>query len=106
MRIFTMALQNVINYDKNIYLLILLTINFISAQTKSNDYFSFYKGGEKYLKPIKYLMFDSSKDDNIKTTDNAQIYFKIKKNTLSIIHKKIKPLLILLIFRKNKIRKT
>ncbi|MBB4800000.1 hypothetical protein HNP37_000039 [Flavobacterium nitrogenifigens] len=64
---------------KNIYLLILLTINFISAQTKSNDYFSFYKGGEKYLKPIKYLMFDSSKDDNIKTTDNAQIYFKIKK---------------------------
>lgn len=34
---------------KFIYLLMCLVINFINAQAQSSDYFSFYKGGEKYL---------------------------------------------------------
>ncbi|WP_278022123.1 hypothetical protein [Flavobacterium ginsengisoli] len=43
---------------KTIYLLAFLTISFINAQTKESDYFTIYKGGEKYLKPLKYILFD------------------------------------------------
>ncbi|CAA9203743.1 hypothetical protein FLA105534_04925 [Flavobacterium bizetiae] len=64
---------------KYIYLLMLLVINSITAQTKPTDYFSFYKGGERYLKPIKYVMFDSSKNDNSKTEYKQIIYFQIKQ---------------------------
>lgn len=64
---------------KKICLILLVTINLISAQKKENDYFTFYKGGEKYLKPIKYLLFDSNQIDKIKKEDKGQIYFQIKK---------------------------
>jgi len=64
---------------KLIYLSVCLLINFLSAQTKSSDYFSFYKGGEKYLKPVKYLLFDSNVSDNKKVEDKERIYFQIKK---------------------------
>ncbi|MBF4485276.1 MULTISPECIES: hypothetical protein [unclassified Flavobacterium] len=64
---------------KYIYLLMLVLINSINAQTKPTDYFSFYKGGEKYLKPIKYVMFDSGNNDNSKIQDKQVTYFQIKK---------------------------
>lgn len=73
---------------KYIYLLVFLTINSISAQTKLSDYFTFYKGGDKYLKPIKYVMFDSSLSENIKTEDKEWIYFKIKGERFKFDKKK------------------
>ncbi len=75
---------------KHICLLLFLSIHFISAQTKSSDYFCLYKGGEKYLKPVKYLMFDSSKNDNIKTENNGQTYFQIKNERFKFDLKKDK----------------
>ncbi|WP_264531456.1 hypothetical protein [Flavobacterium sp. N502540] len=61
---------------KNIYLLVFLSINFINAQTKSNDYFTLYKGGEKYLKPIKYILFDREKNSEFeKKESKSKIYF-------------------------------
>ena len=50
---------------KRICFLVCLMVNFISAQTKSNDYFSLYKGGEKYLKPVKYILFEIQKDNEV-----------------------------------------
>jgi hypothetical protein len=59
--------------------LLLIVVNSITAQTKSNDYFSFYKGGEKYLKPIKYVLFDMEKESEaIKRKNEKKIYFTIK----------------------------
>lgn len=66
--------------EKCICFLVCLMVNFISAQTKSNDYFSLYKGGEKYLKPIKYILFEIKKDNEaLKKEDESKIYFYIKK---------------------------
>ncbi|KFF18411.1 hypothetical protein [Flavobacterium hydatis] len=63
---------------KNICLLVFLTINLISAQTKSSDYFTLYKGGDKFLKPVKYVMFDSLSNGNTKVKENGLTYFGIK----------------------------
>ncbi|WP_123924571.1 MULTISPECIES: hypothetical protein [unclassified Flavobacterium] len=64
---------------KNICLLVFLTINFINAQTKSNDYFTLYKGGEKYLKPKKYILFDREKNSGLEKQENkSKIYFNTK----------------------------
>lgn len=57
----------------------LLTINLINAQKKESHYFTLYKGGEKYLKPIKYVMFDSGNNGNSKIQDKQITYFQIKK---------------------------
>ncbi|PIF32362.1 hypothetical protein CLU81_2890 [Flavobacterium sp. 9] len=75
---------------KHICLLVFLTINSIGAQTKTSDYFTFYKGGDKYLKPIKYVMFDSNLSENIKTEDKDLIYFKIKGERFKFDKKKNK----------------
>ncbi len=41
---------------KNYICIFFLTVStFINAQTKESDYFRFYRGGEKYLKLIKYV---------------------------------------------------
>lgn len=65
---------------KFICLLLCLAINFINAQTKSSDYFSLYKGGEKYLKPVKYILFEIQKDNEVeKKEDESKIYFYIKR---------------------------
>ncbi|MBZ4037541.1 hypothetical protein K6T82_22460 [Flavobacterium sp. 17A] len=61
---------------KKIYLLLLLVINLISAQEKENDYFIFYKGGEKYLKPIKYVLYNKS-EGNIKREKEGKVFFNI-----------------------------
>lgn len=66
--------------EKCICFLVCLMVNFIIAQTKSNDYFSLYKEGEKYLKPIKYILFEIKKDNEaLKKEDESKIYFYIKK---------------------------
>ena len=65
---------------KFICLLLCLVINFINAQTKSSDYFSLYKGGEKYLKPVKYILFEIQKDNEVeKKEDESKIYFYKKR---------------------------
>ena len=65
---------------KRICFLVFLMMNFISAQTKSSDYFSLYKGGEKYLKPVKYILFEIQKDNEVeKKEDESKIYFYIKR---------------------------
>lgn len=61
----------------NITILLLLIINFINGQTKESDFYTFYKGGEKYLKPLKYVLFDS-KENNVKRQNDGKIYFQIK----------------------------
>ncbi|AYN06109.1 hypothetical protein [Flavobacterium sp. 140616W15] len=62
---------------KKICLIILLTINFIiNAQKKESDYFTFYKGGGKYLKPLKYVLF-IPKEGNVKTEEGRKKIFKI-----------------------------
>ena len=73
---------------KNIIYILLLIISIVAnAQTKESDYFRFYKGGEKYLKPIKYVFFDSSASDTERKKDKQNIYFHIKGE--SFVHKKI-----------------
>ncbi|GAA3730886.1 MULTISPECIES: hypothetical protein [Flavobacterium] len=82
---------------KTIYLLAFLTISFINAQTKESDYFTIYKGGEKYLKPLKYILFDEVRNSEFEKKENKnKIYFntegesfifdikKHKKDTCSI----------------------
>ncbi|UUW09829.1 hypothetical protein NLG42_03300 [Flavobacterium plurextorum] len=63
---------------KNICLLVFLTINLISGQAKPSDYFTLYKGGDKFLKPVKYVMFDSTSRDNTEVKENGLTYFVIK----------------------------
>lgn len=63
---------------KNIIAFLLLIVNLISGQTKSSDYFTLYKDGDKFLKPIKYILFDSVLSDNSKIQENGQTYFVIK----------------------------
>lgn len=64
---------------------LLITI-FINAQTKESDYFRFFKDGEKYLKLIKYVYFDSTISHNQKTRIEQKIYFYIDDESFS--HKK------------------
>lgn len=53
---------------KNIFLVLLIGFSLLShSQEKESDYFVFNKGGKKYLKPIKYILFDSKKDKKILT---------------------------------------
>lgn len=61
---------------KKICLILLVTINLISAQKKENDYFTFYKGGDKYLKPLKYVFF-TIKAGDAKTEKGRKIFFDI-----------------------------
>lgn len=64
---------------KNIIYILLLFISYIavSAQTKKSDYYVLYKGGEKYLKPVKYILFDSLANNAGKKKDNQKVYFHI-----------------------------
>lgn len=60
----------------NITILFFLLVNFISGQTKESDYYTFSKGGDKHLKPLKYVLFNPK--ENTKTQKDGKIYFKIK----------------------------
>lgn len=65
---------------KNVfYILLILVTTFVNAQTKESDFYSFYKGGDKYLKPIKYVLFDSTANYVEKKIIQDVIYFNIKR---------------------------
>ena len=64
-----------------IYILFLVATTFVNAQTKASDFFRFYKGGDKYLKPIKYVFFDSTASAAQKKKVKNEIYFYIKRET-------------------------
>nr|WP_315158813.1 hypothetical protein [uncultured Flavobacterium sp.] len=72
---------------KYICIFLFLAANILSSQS-TNDYFSLYKGGKKYLKPVKHLFFDASKSDNIKVEDKEYTYFQIKKQRFKFDIKK------------------
>ena len=59
---------------KIFWILILCTSFSIFGQTKESDFFNFYKGGNNYKKPVKYVFFDMSAGDIKKEIDN-KIYF-------------------------------
>lgn len=62
---------------KSYIFILFVSSTLINAQTKKGDYFSFYKGGEKYLKPVRYILFDSLRPNTEKKTDKEKIYFHI-----------------------------
>lgn len=69
-----------------IYILFFIVSTIVNAQIKESDYYSFYKGGEKYLKPVKYVLFDSSASYAERKIGKQGIYFHIKGE--SFVHKK------------------
>ena len=67
---------------KKIFCILILCISFsIFGQSKESDFFNFYKGGNKYKKPVKNVLFDSSAGDIKKEVDN-KIYFYMGGETL------------------------
>lgn len=72
---------------KNIYLFIFLfVVNSYSQEEKDNDYFVFYKGGEKHLKPVKYVFFNVELHQKIVAKSDIFFHFeneefKFSKNT-------------------------
>jgi hypothetical protein len=74
---------------KNIgYILLLFIGTIVNAQSKDSDFERFYRGDEKYLKPIKYVLFDENKND--KKEEGDFIYFYINNQTLFFNSKKHK----------------
>ena len=69
-----------------IYILFLAASLFTNAQKKEKDYNIFYRGGDPNLKPIKYVLFDSTISYSKKKIDNNQLNFHIDGE--SFIHKK------------------
>jgi hypothetical protein len=69
-----------------IYILFLVVTTFVNAQTKDSDFYRFYKGGDNYLKPIKYVFFDSTASYANKKIGEQKIYFYIKGE--KFVHKK------------------
>lgn len=64
---------------KKVFLVLLIVFSIIShSQERENNYFVLNKGGEKYLKPIKYIMFNGKKDK--KSVHNLGTYFYIEDN--------------------------
>jgi hypothetical protein len=49
-----------------------------NSQNQSDDYFIFYKGGKKYQKPKKYILFEKEKGERIENASG--IYFYIQGN--------------------------
>ena len=60
-------------------LLFLLLYNFSFSQKSNIDYFTLYKGGTKHAKPIKHILFDASKENNLKKISNGRMGFYINK---------------------------
>jgi hypothetical protein len=72
---------------KNIIYIVFFLVSIVAnSQTKETDYFRFYKGGEKYLKPIKYVLFDSLASNTVRKKDKQRICFYIDRNRF--VHKK------------------
>ena len=72
-----------------IYFFILVT-SLLNAQTKESDYFTFYKGGEKHLKPIKYVLFDNNDSLYSKKVNKNEINFYCAGQTFIFNKKKQK----------------
>ncbi len=69
-------------------ILFFLLVNIINAQVKESDYYTFYKGGNKHLKPLKYIFF-YPKENYIKTQKaKGEIYFKIESERFYFNNKK------------------
>lgn len=69
-----------------IYIIFFIASTSLNAQTKESDYFTLYKGGEKYLKPVKYVLFDSLNPNTERKKDKQKIYFHIMGE--SFVYKK------------------
>ncbi|WP_166921497.1 hypothetical protein [Flavobacterium poyangense] len=68
----------------------LFSISFtMFAQSKESGFFSFYRGGNKYKKSVKYLLFDLSKADEKKEHD-GKTYFYLSRQTFVYDKKKHK----------------
>ncbi len=66
---------------KKIFSVVVFFVSFfIFGQSKESDFFNFYKGGNKYKKPVKYVLFDGSAGD-IKKEVNYKIYFYMRGET-------------------------
>lgn len=66
---------------KKTFCVLIFCISFsIIGQTKESDFFNFYKGGNNYKKPVKYVLFDVSAGDIKKEIDN-KIYFYMAGET-------------------------
>lgn len=59
-----------------IYTFSFLIINFGFGQVIDNDYYQMYKGGKKYLKPVKYVLFNQINNQFYK--ENGKLVFFIK----------------------------
>lgn len=69
-----MVLQ-IANDMRKIFCLLLISTSFVMfSQSKEDDFFIFYKGGNKYKKPVKYVLFDISNEYERKKSDD-KIYF-------------------------------
>ena len=61
---------------KKIICLLLFCISFsMMGQSKESDFFKFYKGGNKYKKPVRYVLFYSSAGDIKKEVDNKTYFY-------------------------------
>jgi hypothetical protein len=61
---------------KKIFNVVVFCLSFsIFAQSKGSDFFTFYKGGNKYTKPLKYVLFDSATGDIKKEVDNKTYFY-------------------------------
>lgn len=76
-------------------ILLLLTINLLNSQVRESDYFTLYKGGEKYLKPIKYIFFDNNDSLFSKKKNLDKIYFYYDKQTFIFDNKMAKDTILL-----------
>ncbi|AMC10304.1 hypothetical protein Lupro_03105 [Lutibacter profundi] len=47
---------------KIVFIIFILSTNLFFSQEKNNNYFSLYKDGKSYLKPIKYILFLPERD--------------------------------------------
>jgi len=47
----------------------------IFGQSKESDFFNFYKEGNKYKKPVKYVLFDSDAGDIKKEVDDKTYFY-------------------------------
>ena len=61
---------------KKIFSVVVFCLSFsIFGQSKVSDFFNFYKGGNKYKKPLKYVLFDSAAGDIKKEVDNKTCFY-------------------------------
>lgn len=72
-----------------LFLFLLIGGNILShSQEKKDDYFVFHKGGEKHLKPIKYILFNSK--IHKKNKSNEKVYFYIEGEVFKFSKRKNK----------------